>query len=97
MSTLRVVATIVAKPGSEQVVRDALTALTEATRTEEGCLGYELFESGSAAGTFVTVEEWRGQADLQAHMQAPHMGVALQALGDALAGAPGIHPLVPVA
>lgn len=43
MSDLNVVAVLKAKPGSEQVLGDALAALVEPTRAEEGCTGYELF------------------------------------------------------
>lgn len=39
------------------------------------------------------MEHWRGQADLDAHMQTPHMADALAAAGEHLAGAPAIHPL----
>lgn len=96
MSELRVVATIPAKPGSEDVIRDALSALMTSTREEDGCLGYELFESDAAPGTFVTIESWRSQADLDAHMQTPHVGAALAVAADNLAGEVAIHPLSPV-
>lgn len=96
MSDLHVVATISAKPGSEDVVRAALSDLTEASRQEEGCLSYGLFESAAASGTFVTVEVWRGQADLEAHMQTPHVQAAIAAFGSHLASPPAIHPLIPV-
>jgi quinol monooxygenase YgiN len=96
MPDLPVVAVLVAKAGQEDVVRAALTDLVAPTREEEGCLAYDLYESGSAPGTFVTVESWRAQADLDAHLQTPHVQAALAAAGDALDGAPGIHPLRPV-
>ena len=56
MSELHVVATIPAKPGSEDTVRALLTTLVAETRQEEGCLSYDLFESAAVPGTFVTVE-----------------------------------------
>ncbi len=96
MSDLHTVAVVVAKPGSEEPVRAAMTNLAVASRAEEGCLAYDLFESGSAPGTFVTMERWRGQSDLDNHMQTPHIAAALAATSDHLAAAPGIHPLVPV-
>jgi len=61
MSELQVVATIPAKPGSEDAVRGVLSTLATATRDEDGCVGYDLYESGSAAGTFVTVEHLAGE------------------------------------
>jgi len=96
MPDLQVVAVLVAKPGQEEVLRGALGALVPPTLQEQGCLSYELFESGAAPGTFVTVERWREQSDLDAHLQTPHVQQVLATAGDALAGAPGIHPLVPV-
>ena len=95
MSELNVVATISANPGSEDVVRDALQTLVGPTRAEEGCLAYDLFESQSAPGTFVTIEKWTGQEALDGHMASPHIAAAFAATGDALAAAPAIHPLTP--
>ncbi|MGD9961079.1 putative quinol monooxygenase [Nocardioides sp.] len=96
MSDLHVVATIPAKPGSEAVVRDALTTLVAATRGEEGCVEYDLFESLSAPGTFVMVESWRSQADLDAHMASAHIAAAMGSTADHLAGDIAIHPLAHV-
>jgi quinol monooxygenase YgiN len=92
---LNTVALITAKPGSEDVVREALTTLLGHTREEEGCLRYDLFESAAAPGTFVTVEEWTGQEALDGHMASPHIATALAATGDVLAAPPAIHPLTP--
>jgi quinol monooxygenase YgiN len=95
MPDLHVVALLPAKPGSESVVKEALTALVAPTRAEEGCLAYDLYDSAAAPGTFITVERWRSQADLDAHMQTAHIAQALTVAADHLAGAPQIHPLVP--
>ncbi len=96
MSDLKVVAVIAAKPGSESVVRDALNGLVAPTLEEPGCVAYELYESAAAPGTFVTVETWKAQSDLDAHMQTPHIAAALGIVGEHVAGAPAIHPLTPV-
>ena len=77
-------------------MRQALRALVPPTREEEGCLAYELFESGSAPGVFVTQERWRGQDDLDAHLQTAHVAQAFAAAGESLATAPDIHPLIAV-
>ena len=95
MPDLSVVAVLVAKPGSEAVLRDALVALVPPTLLEEGCLAYELNESGAAPGTFVTVERWRAQADLDAHLQTPHVAQAFAAAGEALAASAGHPPARP--
>lgn len=96
MADLTVVAVITAKPGQEDVVRDALAALVPPTLQEQGCLGYVLSQSAVAPGTFITVETWRAQADLDAHLQTPHVAQAFASAGEALAAAPAVHPLVPV-
>ncbi len=93
MPDLDVVAVLKAKPGSERIVRDALHALVEPTRNEEGCVSYELFDSVADPTTFITLEKWRSQADLDAHMGTPHIAQALTVAAEHLDGALGIHPL----
>ncbi|HTW02343.1 MAG TPA: putative quinol monooxygenase [Streptosporangiaceae bacterium] len=82
---LTVIGTITAKPGSETIVHDALRSLIRPTRNEEGCLSYELYQSTANPAIFVTIERWRAQPDLDAHMQTPHMAEALKGAGDHLA------------
>jgi len=93
MSDLNVVAVLKAKPGSEDALQAALGSLVGATREEDGCLAYELFASAAEPGTFVTVEKWRSQADLDAHLQTEHVAAALAAGADLFGAAPAIHPL----
>ena len=96
MSDLQVVATIPAKPEAVDRVRAALRELVEATQAEDGCVSYDLYESGSAPGTFVTVERWRDAASLEAHMTTPHVAAAFAAAAGGLSGDVAIHPLTPV-
>jgi quinol monooxygenase YgiN len=96
VSDLRVVAVIPVSAEAVDQVRPALHTLVEATRKEDGCVSYDLFESGSAPGTFVTVECWRDAASLDAHMSMPHVAAAFAAAEGALSGAVAIHPLHPV-
>ncbi|MDV6260667.1 putative quinol monooxygenase [Rhodococcoides yunnanense] len=93
---LKVVATIIAKPDAIDAVRDGLSALVAETRREEGNISYELFESAVEPGTFITVELWKSQEDLDGHMQTPHLQQALREFGAHLAASPAIHPLRPV-
>ncbi|MDJ0393528.1 putative quinol monooxygenase [Rhodococcus sp. G-MC3] len=93
LSDLKVVATITAKPESVDAVRAGLAALAAETLHEDGNVSYELFESGSEPGTFVTIEVWRSEDDLAAHMQSPHLQKALGEFGEHLAAPPAIHPL----
>ncbi|MEC3978253.1 putative quinol monooxygenase [Amycolatopsis sp. H20-H5] len=96
MTDLQVVAVITAKPGSEEIVRDALTTLAGHTLGEAGCQAYALFESEAAPGTFVTTETWLAQADLDAHLRTDHLQAALATTDGHLAAPPAIHPLRPI-
>ncbi len=96
MSELHVVATIPAKPETEDAIRAALQALAAESRKEEGCLAYDLYESTSAPDTFVTVERWTDQEALDTHMASPHVAEAFGAAEGALAGEVAIHPLTPI-
>ena len=96
MSELLVVATIPATAEGTETVRSALETLVDASRQEEGCISYDVYESASAPGTFVTVERWTGQDAMDAHMGTPHVAAAIGAVEGALSGDIAIHPLAPV-
>ncbi len=50
-----------------------LRELAAVSRSEEGCLGYEVARgSDPDRGTFVLFEKYRDQAALDAHMQSEH-------------------------
>jgi quinol monooxygenase YgiN len=97
LDVVRVVATIPTRPEAAETVRAGLAELAHATRGEEGCLAYDVFESQAAPGTFVTIEAWRHPADLEAHTASPHLAAAFARLRDLLTGEVAIHPLSPLA
>lgn len=96
MTDIGVVATIPIRPDAAEAAKPHLLELAAGTRAEEGNLSYELSESVSTPGVFVTVERWRGEADLDAHMKTDHIARAFAALTPLLAGEVAIHPLKPV-
>ena len=91
--SLFVVATIVAKPGRADDLRQLLMPAVATFRTEDGCLFYTLYEDLKQPGRFVTHESWRDMAALDAHMASPTMTAAGPQLADLLAEAPLIMPL----
>jgi quinol monooxygenase YgiN len=93
MADLQVVGVMTAKAGSEHEVGAALSALVEPTRSEPGNTSYQLFVSAADPVTFITVETWRSQADLDAHFQTPHVQQALATAGNHLKESPAVHPL----
>ncbi len=91
MSSLQVVATL--PTNGDPAAAQALKDLAVASREEEGCIRYDVFESTGAPGVLVTIEEWRAQEDLDAHMSTPHVGQAFEIAGPLLTGEVAIHML----
>jgi quinol monooxygenase YgiN len=92
-----VVGTMVAKPGSEATVREALKSLIEPSTREGGCLRYELYQSTADPSRFFTFEVWRDQSDLDAHMRAPYMAeAAIGASEHLVGGAFQTNPVKPI-
>lgn len=75
-------ATVRAKPGEEETVKEALLSLVAPTRQEPGCLCYNLHQSKTEKTRFMFYEQWASQEALDAHGQTPHM----KALGGKLKG-----------
>jgi quinol monooxygenase YgiN len=96
MPQLRVVAQLTTKPGSEEIIREALAKLAAATQSHRGCAEFKLYESATAPGTFVTVETWESQDDHDSHMQTEDIAVAIAASEGHIVGDITIHPLRPV-
>ncbi|CAG9183077.1 putative quinol monooxygenase [Cupriavidus pampae] len=95
MQPIVVIATITAQPGSESIVRDALTTAVAAVRGEPGCEQYDLNADTERPGSFVMVERWSSKADLETHANAP----AFVALAKTITGIAqlSIQRLTPVA
>jgi quinol monooxygenase YgiN len=54
-------------------IRPHLEAVIAATREEEGCLAYSYAVDVADPELIRVFEQWRDQACLDAHFQAPHM------------------------
>lgn len=66
---LTVIAFLRAKPGAEEELGRRLMELVEGSRQEAGCLNYDLHRSNTDPALWVMYENWRSQADLDAHFQ----------------------------
>ena len=66
-------ATVKAKPGQEEAVKEVLMALVEPTRKEPGCLCYNLHQSKSDKTQFMFYEQWASKEAIDAHGKTPHM------------------------
>ena len=94
---IHVMASIVVRPEHAAAAKDMLVKLAEVSRREPGCLGYELFQRPDAPNVFQTVEQWRAQADVDAHMATPHVAAAIAAVTPMLATPPAIHGFARIA
>ncbi len=68
------------EPADIPAITDAALAMMAATRAEEGCLEYEFSEVIGEPGTMRIYERWESAQALEAHFEAPHMGVWRDAL-----------------
>ncbi|MDW7710718.1 MAG: putative quinol monooxygenase [Deferrisomatales bacterium] len=68
-----VIARCKAKPGREEETRQEILALVGPTRSEAGCLNYDLHVSTGDPGLFLLYENWRSMADLDRHLATPYL------------------------
>lgn len=88
---LGVVARIVAKPESVDVVKRVLTAALAPTRREHGCLLYDLMQNQADPTDFTFYEEWTDAAALDAHSQSAHIAAGFAQLAGHLAAPPDVR------
>ncbi len=70
---LTVIAYMRAAPGKRDELRAALEALVEPTSREKGYVNYDLHQSIADPDQFFFYENWESDADLDAHLDAPHL------------------------
>jgi len=83
-----------AKPGQEKELGRRMAALVASTRTEPGCLAYDLFQSTDDPSVWMLLEQWRSQRDLDAHVGREHLQAFLRSKDEVLAEVPRSHRFV---
>ena len=81
---ITVLALCKAKPGLEEEVKRELMALQGPTRSEEGCINYDLHQSQEDPSRFMFYENWKSQEDLDKHLQRPYLKAFQEKAGDLL-------------
>ena len=85
---------VVGKVRTDEARRDELVRISQdvarASREEEGCLGYRIFQDTEDPDAFVFVEEWADQAALDAHFRTPHIATFMGAMPGTLAAPPDV-------
>ncbi len=66
--------------GALEAGREAFATMVEASRAEEGCLGYTYATDILDPSKFMIVEKWVDDAALAYHFSTPHMAAFQQAL-----------------
>jgi quinol monooxygenase YgiN len=65
-------------------------AVAAASRVEQGCLSYRLYEDTEVDNEFVFVEEWESQHALQRHFATSHIAAFMAAIPAALVAPPDV-------
>ncbi len=68
-----VVATFKAKTGMEGALKSAIEAVVAPTRSEPGCINYDLHQSADNPAIFMLYENWRSKKDLDEHLAMPYL------------------------
>jgi quinol monooxygenase YgiN len=70
---ISVVATIKAKLGQEEKVKQLLLGLVSPTRSEAGCINYDLHQAVDDKALFMFYENWTSKEDLDRHLAKPYL------------------------
>jgi quinol monooxygenase YgiN len=85
MSTITVVAKIVAKEENRAFVKEELLKLVTGSRTEAGCVNYNCLQDNEDANTFIMYENWKDAEALMLHSETPHYVGFKKAVQESLA------------
>ena len=81
---LTVLALIKAKEGMEETVRTELLSLVNPTRSEPGCINYDLHQAPDDKSLFIFYENWKSKEDLDRHLEMPYLKAFLEKAGNIL-------------
>jgi len=73
MSKLTIAANIIAKADKIELVKNELLKLIELTRSEAGCINYDLHQDNENPAHFMFYENWQSRELWQAHMENQHL------------------------
>ncbi|WP_416369535.1 putative quinol monooxygenase [Tritonibacter mobilis] len=85
MTQLTIVANINANADKIDLVKSELLKLIPITRSEEGCINYDLHQDNENPAHFTFYENWESLELWQEHMNAPHLAAYMAATEGAVA------------
>jgi len=80
-----VIARLVARPGQENTLAEALLSVSAPTKKEAGCLEYVVHSSKKDPKELIIYETWASEGALAAHHKMPYMGELMKKMPDLLA------------
>jgi len=82
---ITVLAVVTAKEGMEETVKQEVLSLVEPTRSEPGCINYDVHQATDEKSQFMFYENWESMEDLKKHSGTPHLKAYRQKVGSLLA------------
>jgi len=67
--------TFIAKEGSEAKMKELLSAMVVPSKSEDGCIFYEIFQYADNKRKFMAYESWRDESALDGHKTSAHYAV----------------------
>ena len=64
--------TFIAKEGSQEKMKELLSAMVIPSQAEFGCIFYEIFQYENNRRKFMAVETWENEDALNGHKASPH-------------------------
>ena len=80
-----VTAHIMAKKGLEERLREELITLVGPTRSETGCITYDLYRDQENKALFMFYESWESKGDLEQHLQKTYIKSFMEKADELLA------------
>ena len=79
MARLTILANFKANSDKIELVKAELLKLIDITRSERGCINYDLHQDNENPAHFVFYENWESRELWQTHMEAPHLAAYMEA------------------
>ena len=79
MARLTILANIKANSDKIELVKAELLKLIDITRSERGCINYDLHQDNENPAHFVFYENWESRELWQTHMEASHLAAYMEA------------------
>jgi quinol monooxygenase YgiN len=85
---------VIGRVTSDPTKRDELVrvsqVLAQASRQEDGCIGYRFYADTEREHDYVFVEEWVSRDALREHFATPHVADFMGAISGLIVGAPDV-------